>query len=290
MWYWFSFISLASTVLYGLVSKRVLNESHKLDPVSYASPLFLCVGIASIVVHFLLGGSLDEFLIFLTPSLLGPTIIVVLLYSIAPSFYWRALKQLPLSETTILYSMTGVYILIIGITLGLEGFSPVRTLGAILVIFSIVLVLLREGRWKISRYTWMMIFGTAVYAVAALTDNFIIVQNNASILPYQAINFSVPAFLILILNPKSITGAISVYKDRNYLKWIFVNAFFYFVSFFSIFKAYEAGGATSQVNIFLSTETIVLVILSAIFLKERENLKIKLLAAIIASLGVYLIK
>ena len=53
--------------------------------------------------------------------------------------------------------------------------------------------------------------------------------------------------------------------------------------------AYKTGGATSQVSLVLSTDTVLLVAGAVIFLGERKDVLIKLLAGLLAVAGVILL-
>jgi drug/metabolite transporter (DMT)-like permease len=288
-WLLFCFLSIAFTAAYSLVSKKILSHSEDHHPIAYASALFGAVSMFSIVAYILSGVHINDFASLASPQVLAILSINVLCYTLAPSVYYRALKYLPISEVTILYAQTGIYILVLGLLLGTESFLISRLVGGILIIGSVVGLTLKTGNWKNSVYTKLMILATIIYAIASVTDQQIISHRYFPTLLFQAINFGLPALLILVFNPQSRQHLKKIYSKKLY-PIVLLNGAFFFVSFFAIFKAYSSGGAASQVAFVLSTETIIMVILAALFLKERRNLLLKLAAAAVCGLGVFLLR
>lgn len=287
-WIIYCFIAILFTVTYSLISKKILSHKDDHDPVAYASTLFVGVAGYSFIFYLISGAQSSDFANLLSSQVLPILILNVVLYSIAPSLYYRALKRLPASEVTILYALTGIYTLILGVTLGMETFFMIRLVGAIFILLSTVLVSFKEGKWKINKYMGMMFVATLVYAAAAITDKIIISKEYFSLLFFQTLSFGIPSILILLINPKSIKYLPKVYRKRT-LFTVFLNALFFFISFFAIYNAYKVGGDTSQVNLVMSTETVAMVIFAAIFLNERKHLFLKIIAAISATVGIYLL-
>jgi drug/metabolite transporter (DMT)-like permease len=287
-WIVFAFTAMLCTVTYSLVSKSILNREEEHHPIAYASTLFLAVAVYVVFFYFTTSFNVSDFLALLQPQAFLLIVANVILYTLAPSLYFRALKNLPLSETTILYSLVGIYALFLGSIFGTESFHISRFIGGALVVLSIIIISLKKGQLKIDKNFFLMVAATLVYAFAALTDNQIIDHHYFSTLFFQLINFAVPAVLIILFNPGSFKHLKKLYTKKTY-PLILLNGGFFFVSYFSIFTAYSRGGEASQINIILATETIVMVVLAALLLKERERLPLKLIAALLTAVGVYLI-
>lgn len=285
----FCLISITFTLTYSLISKKILTRREDHDPVAYAFLLFMCVSIYSLVLYIVQGGGIVGLASLSEPQTLLVLAIDLVCYAVAPSLYYRSLKHLPLSEATILYTLTGMYTLIFGISLGYEPLYPVRILGAVVVLAAVMLVTRKEGRWKLNQYAWMLVGSTVLYGAAAVTDHIIITKVQVPTLLFQSINFGVPAVIMMLLNPRSISKISGIVSDRGMRMLVPLNGAFFMISFFSIFEAYRTGGAASQVNIVLATETVLTVLLSALVLKERKFLNIKILASVVASAGVYLL-
>lgn len=290
-WLFFALLSVAFSATYGLISKKMLTNEDDHDPIAYASSLFLVVAVCSFIAYIISGFKLSDITAFSDPNVVWILIVNVVLYSVAPSLYWRTLKDLPASEVSILYDLTSVYILILGVSLGTESFGLARLAGGLCIVFASILIgfyAQKKNNFRINRYFMMIMIATLLYALAALTDNTIISHKYFSPLFFQMLNFGIPAILILVVNPKSIPHLRRIYQPRVY-KFILLNGLFFFGSFWAIFKAYSVGGVTSEVNFAISSETILTVLLASLFLKEREHLGLKVLCAALASLGVYLL-
>jgi drug/metabolite transporter (DMT)-like permease len=289
IWLLFCFLSITFTTIYSIASKKILNREENYHPITYASALFGAVSLFSILAYLISGVHISDLTNLASADVLAILSINVLCYTLAPSIYYRALKHLPISEVTILYTPTGIYILMIGLLLGTESFLILRLVGGILIIGAVVALTLKTGNWKNSIYTKLMVVASVLYAVGAITDQQIISRGYFSTLFFQAINFGLPALLILVFNPSSRQHLNKIYS-RKLFPLVLLNGAFFFVSFFAIFKAYSSGGTASQVAFVLSTETIIMVVLAALFLKERRNLLLKLAAAAACGLGVFLLR
>lgn len=291
-WSIFAFLAVIFSVSYGLISKGQLNNEEDHNPIAYASALFLCVSIFTAAVYVISGSDLQADLAGFKSSeavlLLAANFS---LYSIAPSFYWRALKNLPVSEVSILYDLTALHILIFGVALGTESFNLSRLAGGLLIVSAAILLGIatsRKVQFKVNRHFWMLIIATFLYALAAITDNVILTKDYFSPLFLQILGFGIPSILILILNPKAVAHLAKIYRPQTY-KFIVLNALFFFGSVWAMYQAYDVGGPTSGVSFIGATETILTVTLAGILLKENEHIKLKVLCAVIAGIGVYLI-
>jgi drug/metabolite transporter (DMT)-like permease len=289
VWLFFCFISIVFNVTYSLVSKKILNSEVDHNPIAYASALFGSVALFSFIAYFIRGPQLSDILSFTSPYVLSILFINIFCYTLAPTLYYQALKHLPISEVTILYSLTSIYILLFGVLLGTEIFVLSRFVGGMFIISSVIALTLKSGKWKSSVHTKMMVFATFLYAIAAITDKQIISNRYFTPLFFQTINFGLPSLFLLIFNAESRKHLKKIYNKAVYPK-VVLNGAFFFVSFYTIYRAYSSGGEASQVAFVLSTETIVMVLVAALFLKERQHLFLKTVTAVVCALGVYLLR
>lgn len=290
-WIFFSLVSVACSITYSLLSKKVLNDEDDHDPIAYAATLFQTVAVLSAITYFFTAFQIDDFsgLVHIdTWKILAPNLI---LYAIAPSLYWRALKHLPASEVSILYDLTTLYIFVLAVSFGTETFSVIRLMGGLCIIVAAIIIGVvnqHTSKVKVNKYFWMLMASTILYACAALTDNIIITKNYFSPLFFQMINFGIPSVLILLINPSSFRHLKKMYTS-NMLKHIWLNGIFFFISFWAIFQAYKSGGVTSEVNFVLATETVLTVLLAAFLLDEKQHMKLKLFCACIVSVGIFIL-
>lgn len=288
-WIFYSTIVVITSILYVLISKKILNDKEDHDPVAYASIAFLIVAVYATIFYAVTSFTVTDFQHLLDPRIILLLAIDFILYTIAPSFYYRVLKKLPASEVQILYTLLGMFALFIGAILGTELFHLNRLLGGIFILGAVVLVTQQDGKWKLGKYALMLIFSTVLYGAAAVADNFIITKSLFTIPFFQIIQFGIPGLMLLVVNPKSAKRVKSLVTHGKTIKTMGVNSFFFFLNYLFIFKAYKSGGSASQVNMFFSIETVITVIFAAIFLKERNRLVLKITASLLATMGVILL-
>ncbi len=284
-WIVFAIISLLLTVSYGLVAKKALgNQKTNFDPIAYASAMFVFVGAITLILWFFSGKVHQDIASLSDPKIATLAAIVVVIYSLAPSLYYRALKKLPFSIITIVYSLSGLFAFFIGLVFKINTFNFLALLGSVLIISSVVLISFKSSEIKASRYLLLMFLATFFYSLAAIVDSQLVSHFSSSF--YISLTFGAPGILILLINFVSPKKIVEPYKRKNYFP-IALNASIVGFSYLFIFNAYHAGGSAAQIYSILAMEAILSVIFAAIFLKERKDLFLKLVAAIIAGIGVY---
>lgn len=285
-WLIFTFISLFLTVAYGLIAKSALSRSSNLDPIAYASAMFLFVGVITFIIYLIQGVSPTEISFISNPKmllLLGTNLII---YTIAPSLYYRAVKNLPFSIVAIVYSLSGLFAILIELIFRISTFSLPVLIGSTLIVASVVLVSFKNEELSKKKYLLAAILATLFYSFAAILDHQLSAGLNSSL--YMSLTFGIPAFLILLFNRTPLSKIKETYRIDNY-KFAAINGFMIATSFYFIFQAYKYGGSASHVYSVLSLDAVLTVLAAAIFLRERNNLLIKFIAAVIASFGVYLL-
>lgn len=276
--------SLLLTITYGLVVKDTLSDKKAdYDPIAYASAIFIIVGIIFAIIWIFSGKISSDILSISNPYVFKLTVLSMIIYTIAPSFYYRALKKLPFSVITIIYSSVGLFALLIGLLFKLNSFYLTSLFGSSLIVVSVVMVSFKGTELKSNRYLLYMFLATFFYALGATVDSQLI--PHYSTVFYAMITFGVPGILILLnfLSPKKL---IQPYKKEN-IRSVITSGSVMGASLFCVFESYRAGGTSSQVYSILAMEAILSVIFAAIFLKERKDLFLKIMAAIIAGIGVF---
>ncbi len=112
-WLFFAFTALLLTVGYGLISKKILTDKEGIDPIALASSMFILIGVVFTLFYFIHGVLPSDILAFNNPKIIALLILNLIVYTISPTFYFRVLKQLPVSIITIVYSFTGLIALVV---------------------------------------------------------------------------------------------------------------------------------------------------------------------------------
>lgn len=288
MWLALAVVSLLAMVSYNLVSKYALLQKEDYDPMAYFFVLFLLVALLSFSLYVLTGSNISDISKILDSQNRVTLIVATFAYAIAPSLYYRALKYIDVSEAAVLYSFVGVFVLIFGISTGSEIFSPQGLLGGILIVLSSIILYARLKGFKVSCYALVMLFSTVFYGVAYLCDSRII-RTGISPLFYQTFIFTIPPLVMIVMNFRSLRRLQVIIRNAGMWKIVIPNAVFLFISYLAIYNSYAHGGKASSVTMIISTDVVLTVLLSTIFLKEKNNLVKKVIASLVALAGVLLL-
>lgn len=273
-----------SVVTYSIsvLLQRILLKNDKSDPIAYSIVFQLLTGII-IGAYAVLNGFSTPDLVPLIPNL----ILMTILYGAGNVFIFSALKIIDASEFTILFTSRAMITIVGAVIFLKESFSVQQALGTLLIISSVVLVSWKKQRLTFSKGFIFSSLAALSFGLAFTNDAFVL--NNFDVPSYLTIAFIAPSLAVWAIYPKS-TMKMKPLLEKKTLWKLGLLGFFYAISAITIFLAYQIGRNASQIAPLSQTATIITVLLSIIFLKERTGLLNKLLGAIISFIGVILIK
>ena len=167
-----------------------------------------------------------------------------------------------------------------------EQFVLKKIIGAGLIIFSNILIFYKRGKQKLDKYVFLGILSNIAFSIALFLD--VNISDNFNLPFYVALTVIVPALFIAIaerIKPSKIKQA---FINGN-KKAIMITSLCWGMSIISQLRAYQLGDVTTVAPLCALT-VIGNVIVGYIFLKERDNLLKKLLAAVLLLVSVFLIK
>lgn len=273
-----------SVVTYSIsvLLQRILLKNNKSDPIAYSIVFQLLTGIMIGAYAAFNGFNIPD-LVPLIPNL----ILMTILYGAGNVFIFSALKIIDASEFTILFASRAMITIIGAIIFLKESFSTQQALGTLLIILSVVLVSWKKQRLAFNKGVIFSSLAALSFGLAFTNDAFIL--NNFDVPSYLTIAFIAPSLAVWAIYPRSTIKMKPLLEKRTLWK-LGLLGFFYAISAITIFLAYQIGRNASQIAPLSQTATIITVLLSIIFLKERTGLLNKLLGAIISFIGVILIK
>jgi drug/metabolite transporter (DMT)-like permease len=273
-----------SVITYSLsvLLQRVLLKNDKSDPVAYSIIFQLMTGII-IGIYATFNGFITPNLIPLIPNL----ILMTILYGAGNVFIFSALKIIDASEFTIVFAARALLSIIGAIIFLKENFSSQQVIGTILIISSVALVSWKKHKFSFSKGFIFSVLAATFFGLAFINDAFII--NNFNVPSYLTLAFILPSLAVWAIYPKS-TVKMKPLLERGTLLKLGLLGVFYAISSVTIFLAYQTGKNAAQIAPLSQMATILTVVLSVIFLKERTDLLRKLLGAIISFIGVILVK
>lgn len=212
--------------------------------------------------------------------------IAIIFYAISDRMNTTVRSGIEASTYSMLKQLSTTFMIFAGLIFFKEEFILTKFIGAMLIIFSNLLIFYQKGKIKFDKYIILGIISNLVYTVALFLD--VSISDNFNLPFYVMITLIIPALLILIferIKPKEIK---TEFMNGN-KKAILVTALTWGTMIVAQLRAYQLGNVTIIAP--LCALTVILnVIVGYLFLKERDNLIKKIIAAVLIIISVILIK
>ncbi len=190
------------------------------------------------------------------------------------------------STFSIIKQLSTVFMIGAGLLFFKEKFIWKKIIGSVLIIFSNILIFYKKGNQKLDKYVLLGIFSSLISSIALFLD--VNNSNNFNFAFYGALTLLVPALLITSVERIKIENIKNKFnKENGYV--ILITGICCGLTLVSQLRAYQLGEATSVAPLCALT-VIGNVIVGYVFLKERNNLLKKLIAAALIIISVILIK
>lgn len=282
-------IFIIAFILFGSFSSllaRLIMKEDKSDPIAYAIAHQILVAIL-VFSYALFDGIKIPDLIPLIPYVIAMT----LLYGIGNILRFKALKEIEVSEFTIINQTSAIWTIITATLFLGAAFSLNNWIGAVLIILSAVLVSWNPKIGKklreFNKGEILALAGAAFYGFAFANDS-ILIDHFDSVPTYLAIAFLLPGLLTWIIYPGH-TRNMKLFLERKAFLRLLLFSLLYALTSVSLFLAYKYQGNIAQIAVLGKTTIIVTVILGILILKERSRLWAKFIGTILSVVGVILL-
>jgi drug/metabolite transporter (DMT)-like permease len=218
--------------------------------------------------------------------LIIPLLVMVFLYALGNVFLFQGLKQIEAARFTIVFSSRALVTVFASSLLFRESMSYVQFLGVLLVLAGVVIVNLKAAKLTITKKERPAILAAIFYGLANVNDRYLV--QNMELYSFVSLAFLLPAIATFIFDKSAHTDIKSSLKNQP-LGPMIALGLVYSLGAVSFFNALQIAPITSQAVTANLASVVVIVILSAIFLKERDNMARKILAALITFVGLVLI-
>ena len=209
----------------------------------------------------------------------------IIFYTISDRLGTTVRKGIEASTYSILNQLSTTFMIFAGLIFFKEEFILTKFIGAMLIIFSNILIFYKRGEFRFDKYVLLGILQNLSLAVALFLDVNISEKFNLPF--YVALTLIVPALLITIFERIKISDIKNELISGN-KKWIFITAFSWTAAILTNLKSYQLGKVSVVAP--LSALTVILnVIVGYLFLKEKDNLLRKIIAAALVITSVVLI-
>ncbi len=279
---WFVLILLSVVIVsFANILQKILMKDDKSDPISYSIIFAFLLGVINLGVALIFG--------FHIPPISINSIFLIgaaLLWGIGTIFFFKALQLLESSEVTILSSVRSLITIAASLLFLNETFNLQKLIGVIVVLFSISIVTNLKHGLKFNKGVYYTFGMTVFYGIAVVFD--VVNLRYSDPLSYLAIVNFLIAIILLLIFPKSVKK-LKVFTNVNFLKKMIPVSIFTTAQAIAYYFALAKGPA-SQIAPIGQSQVIITIVLAAILLRERDNLPRKVLAAILVTIGVVLLK
>lgn len=280
-WLLYTLAGVFFFAIFYILSRTFLKEKNS-DPIIYAIVFNLVCAVLIATVALKNGFLLPDFHRYALN--LG---LMTILYTGSQILVFKASKVIEASEFIIFSSTRALWTILVALLFLGEPFNLSKIVGTILILFSVVFVSLKKKGIKLQKGHWYAFGAAFCIGVGLANDAYILRTSDA--FTYGALAFILPGILTMLVSPSS-TMKLKNYLNIKLISKILLLSVFYCIGFISIYIAYQKGGAASQIAPIGQSVVVLTVLLAALFLKERDNLLKKIIAAIIVSIGVLLLK
>lgn len=281
-WQIFVAISIVASAVSALIQKALMRKQN-INPVAFAAGFQLLVSLFIGIVLLFSG--------FRLPNLrdIWPNLLVMpILYSLGNISKFKSLKKIDASEFTVLFQFSVIITVLVAVVFLGEAFHSYEIAGLALVILAILFITLKDQtKLKFSTGELWALGCAAAFGLAFANDAYIL--RTFDLWSYTFLAFFLPGALTLLYMRKE-AKALRRLVEKESVKGFVLSAFVYAIAAVTVYAAYQVGRNAAQIASITPTYSILIVILAAIFLHERDRLPRKLLAAILAIVGIILLR
>lgn len=212
--------------------------------------------------------------------------IAIIFYTLNDRLGTTSRSGLEASTYGILKQLSNVFMIFTGIIFFKEPFILNKFIGALLIIFSNVIVFYNKKSFRFNKYLIFGILANLSLAVALFIDVNYSQEFNLAF--YVLLTFLVPLILILVFERIKIKHIVLEYKNSNKII-LFLTSLSWSLMMITKLKAYQLGKIIIVAPL-CSLTVIINIIVSYFLLKERDNLIKKIISGILIIIGIILIK
>ena len=282
---WF-ILALMSVLFYSfstIFQKKLMGENNS-DPVAFMIVFqFLVTGI--LLIYILFSHTTFPNLIYVWPNLILNGILI----AIGSLCMFKALKITEASEYTIISTFSVIINLFFASVFLHEVITLNKLIGTIFIIASILIIAFKakNNPTKIHKGHLFSLLSAIGFGTAFSNESYIVGQ--IGVIQNLVIGFFLPGLLVLLIKPKSLQHVRNLLPLTSLFK-IIIFSILYLFGAITIFAAYTQGGDAGKIYGISNSTVIATVILSAIFLGEKDKPLRKIIATISAFAGIMLLR
>lgn len=282
-WLALTFISVSFRSIYGVLTK-VLSNVVKTSVYTQAVLLPLSAGFVALILSPFFGG-----LTYSAESISWAAVLLVVFgQGLGNIVYFAAIKRLTNSTGQIAFSSILVFNTLLSVMFfGLE-LSLLNIVGVVLLMFAILSVTSGKITFD-SRGVLLMMFAALLFAIFQLSSSVLSSQVSAAL--YLVVAYFGAASVAFVLKHRQVISDLRSVTDYKITFGIpVITALPSIGNFLFAYYAYKVAPEPTKVAILLTSQVVFTVILSYIFLRERDHVWRKVFAAILVVVSAALIR
>lgn len=210
----------------------------------------------------------------------------IIFYAITDRINTTVRSGIEASTFSMLKQLSTTFMIVAGLLFFKEEFVLSKFIGAMLIIFSNILIFYKKGKFKFDKYILLGILANITFTIALFLD--VNISDNFNLPFYVALTLIIPALLIMIFERIKPSQIKEEFVKGN-KKAIIITAISWGVMIIAQLRAYQLGNVTIVAP--LCALTVILnVIVGYLFLNEKDNLLRKIISAILIIISIILIK
>lgn len=210
----------------------------------------------------------------------------IIFYAISDRINTTVRSGIEASTFSILKQLSTTFMIFAGLFFFKEEFILTKFIGAMLIIFSNILIFYKKGKFEFNKYILFGILANISFTIALFLD--VNISNNFTLPIYVGTTLIVPAMLISITEKIKLSEIKEEFINGN-KKAIIITSVCWGTAILAQLRAYQLGDVTTIAP--LCALTVILnVIVGYLFQNERDNMLRKIISAILIIISVILIK
>ncbi|OGG10034.1 hypothetical protein A2154_04345 [Candidatus Gottesmanbacteria bacterium RBG_16_43_7] len=242
----------------------------------------------TLLITFLTGGlALINGFNLLPLSLVFPSLISGLLYAWGTWCFFKAIKTIEASLMTILTGFGAIVTIITAFIFIGERLNLNQLAGVVMVLVAIILVNFEKKSVNLKQGVVLSLVGTSLFGLAVTNDANILKSYDA--ISYAPVIFFFTACILCIINFRKIP-LIAIHIRNKLNPNLVIYSFLYSIQAVTYYLALDSGAMASQMNAIFKSEIILTVILASVILGERSKMGLKIIASLMVTAGVLMVK
>lgn len=212
--------------------------------------------------------------------------ISIIFYALSDRINTTVRSGIEASTYSMIKQLSTTFMIFAGLIFFKEEFIITKFIGAMLIIFSNIIVFCKKGKMVFNKYILLGILSNMFFTVALFLD--VNISDNFNLPFYVALTLILPATLIMIFEKIKLSEIKNELINGN-KKAIIITALSWGTMIVVQLRAYQLGNVTVIAP--LCALTVMLnIIVGYLFLKEKDNLIRKIISAILIIISIILIK